>query len=118
MKKLLIILLTFIFLGCNQNHKKDDLLGNWDVVSMTYTETGEIEFPESDDGEFILIKSDSLYLMLGSGSEKVFAWKIKGDSIILDEDGPVYIKELTANKLIVEYDFFGIIQLELKKRKQ
>ena len=114
MKKLIFILFAFIILGCNQNFKKKgDLLGTWDVVSSTDIETGEIELPESDNLEFVEFKSDSLYF----GSDIVFAWRIEGDSIFLDEDGSVYIKELTVNNLTVEYDFFGKIQLVLNKRK-
>jgi len=113
MKQIIFILFAFIILSCNQNHKKDHLLGTWDVVSSTDIETGEISLPESDDAEFVEFKSDSLYL----GSDIVFAWRIKGDSIFLDELGSVYVKELTPVKLIVEYDFLGKVQLTLKKRK-
>jgi len=113
MKQIIFILSAFIILGCNQNYKKDDLLGTWDIVSSTDIETGEVSLPESDDAEFVEFKSDSLYL----GSDIVYAWRIKGDSIFLDEDGSVYIKELTTNNLTVEYDFLGKIQLVLNKRK-
>jgi len=114
MKQLIFILFSFIILSCNQNHKKDDLLGTWDFVSSTDIETGEITLPESDDAEFVEFKSDSLYL----SSDIVFAWQIKGDSIFLDEFGSVYIKELTGDKLIVEYDFFfGEARVTFRRRK-
>lgn len=113
MKQLIFLLFTFLLLGCNQNYTKGDLLGTWDVVSSTDIETGEVELAESDNVDFAVFKSDSLYL----NSDIVFAWQIKGDSIFLDENGSVYIKELTADELIVEYDFLGKIRLKLKKRK-
>ena len=114
MKQIIFILLAFIILSCNQNHKKDDLLGIWDVVSSTDIETGEVELSEK---EFVEFKSDSLYLISDLETVEVFAWQIKGDSIFLDESGSAYIKELTNDNLTVEYDFFGKIQLTLKKRK-
>ncbi|MCF7560670.1 hypothetical protein L3X39_08470 [Sabulilitoribacter multivorans] len=114
MKQIIFILLTSIILSCNQNHKKDDFLGIWDVVSSTDFETGEVELLEK---EFVEFKLDSLYLISDFEVNQVFAWRIEGDSIFLDEDGSVYIKELTANNLVVEYDFFGKIQLVLNKRK-
>ena len=118
MKKLIFILFAFIILGCNQNFKKKgDLLGTWDVVSSTDIESGEVELPESDNLVFVEFKSDSLYLISDFEVNQVFAWQIEGDSIFLDEDLSVYIKELTTNNLTVEYDFFGKIQLTLKKRK-
>jgi hypothetical protein len=46
MKQIIFILLALILLSCNQNHKKDDLLGIWDVVSSTDIETGEVELSE------------------------------------------------------------------------
>jgi hypothetical protein len=70
--------------------------------------------PESDNLEFVEVKSDSLYL---SSSDYAFAWRIEGDSIFLDEFGSVFIKELSKNELIAEYDFLGKMQLTLKKRK-
>ena len=114
MKQIIFILLTFIILSCKQNHKKDDLLGIWDVVSSTDIETGEVELSVK---EYVEFKSDSVYLISDFGSDKVFAWRIEGDSIFLDEDSSGYIKELTANNLTVEYDFFGKTQLVLNKRK-
>jgi hypothetical protein len=121
MKQIIFILLACIILSCNQNHKKDDLLGIWDVVSLTDIETGEVELLENVTKEFVEFKSDSLYLISDFEVDKVFAWRIEGDSIFLDEDGSVYIsgyiKELTANNLTVEYDFLGKTQLVLNKRK-
>ena len=117
MKQIIFILLALIILSCNQNHKKDDLLGIWDVVSSTDIETGEVELSEKEFVEFVEFKSDSIYLISDFEVDKVFAWRIEGDSIFLDKDGSVYIKKLTKNELIVEYDFLGKIQLTLKKRK-
>ena len=82
MKQIIFILLAFIILSCNQNHKKDDLLGIWDVVSSTDIETGEVELSEK---EFVEFKSDSLYLISDLETVEVFAWQIKGDSIFLDK---------------------------------
>ncbi|WP_370479035.1 hypothetical protein [Tamlana flava] len=119
MKKLILILFAFIILGCDQNLKKKGvLLGTWDAISATDIETGEVSFPESDELAFVEFKSDSLYLSPDlSLGDKVFAWRIEGDSIVLFDEGNVYIKELTKNKLVVEYDFFGKTQLNFKKRK-
>ena len=110
------LLLALIILVCNQNHKKDDLLGIWDGVSTTDIETGA-ELLESDNTDYVVFKSDSLYLISDSSSDMVFAWEVKDNSIFLDELGSVYIKELTADKLIVEFDFLNKIRLELKKRR-
>jgi hypothetical protein len=118
MKKLIFILFAFIILGCNQNFKKKgDLLGTWGVVSSTDVESGEVELPESDNLVFVEFKTDSLYLISNFEVDQVFAWRIEGDSIFLKEGGSAYIKELTNDELIVEYDFLGKIQLTLKKRK-
>lgn len=118
MKKLIFVLFAFIILGCNQNFKnKGHLIGTWDVLSSTYMESGKIEFPENDNLVFVEFKTDSLYLISNFEVEQVFAWRIEGDSIFLKDFGSIYIKELTKNELIVEYDFLGKIQLTLKKRK-
>jgi hypothetical protein len=114
MKQIIFILLALIILSCSQNHKKDDLMGIWDVVSSTDIETGEVELSEK---EFVEFKLDSIYLISDFEVDKVFAWRIEGDSIFLDKDGSVFIKKLTKNELIVEYDFLGKIMLTLKKRK-
>jgi len=113
MKQIVLILLAFIILSCDQKPKKDDLLGIWDVLSSTDIETGEVELPEKG---FVEFKSDSLYIS-DLETVEVFAWQIKGDSIFLDKSGSAYIKEWTNDNLTVEYDFLGKIQLTLKKRK-
>ncbi|WP_027138025.1 hypothetical protein [Gaetbulibacter saemankumensis] len=115
MKQILSFLLVFTIIGCNSNYKKGDLLGTWELVSLIDIETGDVEWEKIDKSEFVLFRSDSLYLISDTNSDKVFAWQIMGDSIVLDEMGSVYIKELTVDKLIVEYDFFGMTRLELKK---
>ncbi len=117
MKHILGILLACAILGCTQNHKKKALLGNWYFVSSTDMETGAVELPEQDNVEFVRFGPDSLYLMSQSDTINYFAWRIKGDSILLNEFGAVYIKALTKDQLIVEYDFFGMMRLELTKRK-
>ena len=114
MKQLILSLLTFTLLSCNHHYKKDDLIGIWDVVSATDVETGEVELQKKESVE---IKTDSLYLISDLEVQRVFAWRIEGDSIIIGDVGSVYINELTANNLIVEYDFIGKTQLTLIKRK-
>jgi len=113
MKHTIVFLFAITILGCNENYKKGDLLGTWDVVSATDIKTGKVEFPETEDSEFVEIKSDSLYL----GSDNAIAWRIVGDTIFLNEADSVYIKKWTNDTLIVEYDFFGKTLLTLKKRK-
>lgn len=117
MKKLIFVLIAFMILGCNQNlKKKGDLLGRWDWVSSTDIETGEVDLFDGDSLEFVEIKSDTIYLMLGLDIDAVYPWRIEGDSIFLDDDYmSFYIKELTKNELVVEYD--GKKLFTLKKRK-
>lgn len=124
MSKLIFILLAFLILGCNPNHKEKTLLGTWDFVSSTNLETGEVDFPE-DDEDFVEFRIDSIFVSPTS----MYAWKIKGDSIILEgipkffDSGfysiPFYIKELTSNKLTVDFDegAGSIGRFILKKRK-
>ena len=116
MKNIIFILLVFTIIGCKQSHHRDNLIGTWDWVSSTDIETGEVELYDGDDSEFVEFKSDSLYLI----PDKVFAWRIEGDSIFLDDDYlSVYIKELSNNALIVEFVLWGgKEQMTLKKRKQ
>ena len=113
MKQIIFILFAFIILSCNQNHEKGDLLGTWDFISATDIETGEVELPEGDDKGFVEFRLDSLYLSW----DDVYTWQIKGDSILIDGLASVYIKEMTSNRLTVEYDFFGAQRLTLSKRK-
>lgn len=117
MKRILFFLLAFMIVSCNQNPNKEYLLGVWDIVSSTDIETGQVDFSENDNKEFVEFKSDSIYLISDVGSDTVFAWRSVGDSIFLDEYFSIYIKELTKNKLTVEYDFLGKNQITLKKRK-
>jgi len=117
MKQIFFVLIAFMLLGCNQNHKKEDLLGTWDIVSSIDIETGEVEFPDNEDELSVVFKSDSLYLIENSHTTKDFFWRINRDMLFLNEADTVYIKELTADKLVVEYDFLSKTGLELKKRK-
>lgn len=113
MKRLIFILFSIIIVGCSNNYKKSDLLGNWDCISITDVETGEISLPEGDDKFLAEFRSDSLYL----STEEVYAWHIKGDSIFLNEGLSVFIKELTPSSLTVELDIFGEQRLKFKKIK-
>jgi hypothetical protein len=113
MKHFIVFLFAITILGCNENYKKGDLLGTWDFVSTTNIETGKVELPENEDSVFVEIKSDSLYL----DSYDTIAWRIVGDSVFLVAADSVYIKKLTNDTLIVEYDFFGKTLLTFKKRK-
>jgi hypothetical protein len=117
MKQIIFILLAFLIVSCHRSTKKDNLLGVWDVVSSTDIENGEVELSENLTKEFVEFKSDSLYLISDLETDAVSAWRIKGDSIFLNEFSSVYIKELTTDELIVEYDFLGKKRLTLKKRK-
>jgi len=120
MKQIIFVLSAFILLGCNQNHKKDDLMGTWDWVSSTDLETGEVDFFDGDKyAEFVEIKSDSIYVWLDLDRHNDTPWRIEGDSIFLDDFNiSLYIKELSQNALIVEYDYYGKTLFNLKKRKQ
>lgn len=116
MKQIVFMLFVFILIGCNQNQKRNKLIGTWDVVNVVDIDTMVEESLDSNNAEFVEVSRDSLYL----GSDTVYSWRIKGDSIILNEGSSsfsVFIKELSADKLIVEYDFLGVTQLTLKKRK-
>jgi hypothetical protein len=64
MKQIIFILLALILLSCNQNHKKDDLLGIWDVVSSTDIETGEVELSEKQGLTLSFIRIVKLSLNL------------------------------------------------------
>lgn len=64
MKQIIFILLALIILSCNQNHKKDDLLGIWDVVSSTDIETGEVELSEKQGLTLSFIRIVKLSLNL------------------------------------------------------
>lgn len=97
-------------------------MGIWDWVSSTDLETGEVELYDGGkyDGynlEFVEIKSDSIYLWFDLDRHNYTSWRIEGDSIFLDDDMSFYIKELSQNALIVEYDSYGKTLFTLKKRK-
>lgn len=81
MKQTIFFLFVFVAVSCSQNQQQDNLLGTWNIVSSTDIETGEVDLPE--EKLLVNFKSDSLYLNEDLGSGKVFAWKIKGDSIFL-----------------------------------
>ncbi len=91
--------------------KKETLIGTWEVVYATEIETGENNWPEDDQKHVVVFKPDSVYV----DSHIEYAWSIEGDSIVLDKYNAVYIKKLTKNELIVIYEFFGEIELKLKK---
>jgi len=46
----------------------------WGWVSSTDIETGIVVLSKSDNAEYVVYKSDSLYLISDSGSYKVFGW--------------------------------------------
>lgn len=112
MKQIIFILCITVIFGCSHQHKKGELLGTWDLVSVTDITTGEVEFPEDDDKDFVQVNSDSIYLSW----DDTYSWTIVGDSILIDGLISVYIKELNANELVVEYEFFGGQRVNLIKR--
>ena len=112
MKQIIFILCVTVILVCSHQHKKAEFIGIWDLVSVTDIKTGEVEFPEDDDKEFVQVNSDSIYLSW----DDTYSWTIVGDSILIDGLISVYIKELNANELVVEYEFFGGQRVNLIKR--
>lgn len=115
MKQVIIILFAIIISEGNQKYKKSDLIGAWEAVSITELETGEIELLEDEFDKFVVeVRLDSIYLY----EDDVYAWKIEGDSIIVDW-ASFYIKELTSNNLtLVQYVyFFGEEKEEIKFKK-
>ena len=112
MKRLTSLLFAILVFGCNTNHEKSELImGTWDCISVFDFETQEISRAPSGEKFIAEFKSDSLYLRsIDSNTEydvDIYAWKIKEDSLFLDELGSIYIKELSKNSLIVEHELFG-----------
>lgn len=115
MKLLVLILLVIIIPGCNQNYKKEDLVGTWEMLSITDIETGEVELLEVDFDQYVVeIKLDSLNQYEGD----TYAWKLQGDSVFVDWMS-FKIKELKPNTIIVVeyYDLWGESKKETKFRK-
>jgi hypothetical protein len=116
MKKLILILFAIILAGCTHNYKKSDLLGTWDIFSLTYFENGEVELVDDNESWSVEVGKDSIKFRIVWDEQ--YTWKIKGDSILIDDISfdysSFYIKELTSEKIIVEYDKG---QFTFKKRK-
>jgi len=114
MRQLGFILLTMAILSCNDSHKKSDFYGTWFCVSSVDLETQEIMIPEGEEKLVVEFKSDSIYVVY---QDESYAWEVKGDSLLLGDNGSVYIKEITAKSLIVELDVFGMQRLSFVKIK-
>ncbi len=112
MKNSLLLFVLFIVVSCNRTADKTELPGTWDMVSVTDLETGEVTLPPEGEEAYFEITADSIFSTEGDA----YAWQLEGDSIILDKVGSVFIAELTSNDLTVEFDFFGMTRLILKKR--
>ena len=120
MKQLFFILVAVLLLSCSSKPKASDLLGTWDCVSSTNVETGEVSQPENNERFIVKIDKDSLSFPSSQQDSSImfnnnYAWKIKGDSIVIDNLISVYIKQLTKTDLSVVYDFLGEEQLNFKK---
>lgn len=120
MKQLFYILLTVILLSCSNKPKASDLLGTWDCISSTNVETGEVSLPEDYERFMVHFTKDSVTFPRSPEDSSImlnnsFSWKIKGDSIVIDNLISVYIKQLTKTNLSVVYDFLGEQQLNFKK---
>lgn len=120
MKQIVFIFFAFIVVGCNNYYKKSDLLGTWDAVAVTDIETGQKTFLEDDEIFNVVATLDSLYFSEFMG---VCAWQIEGDTIlnVWETKGdtiPYVIKEISPNKIIIEYAFFNKLLLELKKQHE
>lgn len=120
MKQIVFIFFAFILVGCNNYYKKSDLLGTWDAVAVTDVETGQKTFLEDDEILNVVATLDSLYFSEFMG---VCAWQIEGDTIlnVWETKGdtiPYVIKEISPNKIIIEYAFFNKMLLELKKQHE
>ena len=113
MKPCYYFLLPFLLFSCQQPLEKDDLLGTWDMITLTDLETGEEERPQADEEAFVVIRTDSIYSSDGLG----YAWELDGDSIRIEDIGAVYIKKLTSEGLTVEYNILSEYRLTLRKRK-
>ncbi len=122
MKQIIFILFAITIIGCNSNHKTGDLLGTWDCISSTDIKTEEISLPEGDESLIVEFRRDSFIipsLLIDSLfiTKNSYGWKIKGDSILIEGLGSVYIKELTPSSLTVEMDFSGEQRLTFRKIK-
>ena len=120
MTRLTFLLFVIIVLGCEPNDEKSDLiLGTWDCVSVFDFETQEISQLPSGEKFIAEFKSDSLYLRENNEdkADYIFAWQVKGDSLILGGENSCYIKELTSNSLIVEANVFSLRRYSFIKIK-
>lgn len=104
MKRVTVFLFVMIMFGCNQDYKKDDLIGIWEAVSVTDLQTGEVGLPEVDFDRLIVnVKLDSIYESEGDA----YSWQIRGDSILVSWFS-FYIKDVSPKYLtVVHYPFWG-----------
>ncbi|MGK0253727.1 MAG: hypothetical protein ACI9OE_001203 [Mariniflexile sp.] len=122
MTRLTFLLFVIIVLGCKPNDEKSDLIiGAWLLVSVFDFETQEISRVPNGEKLIAEFKSDSLYLRsIDSHTEydvDIYAWQIKGDSIIFDNVYTGYIRELTTKSLIVDVDIFDTQRYSLIRIK-
>lgn len=120
MKNIILILFSIVMIGCNRNYEKSEFLGSWNCISSIDLETNELTIPEGEEQLMVEFRSDSLYLFDYSGMsilDDKYAWQIKGDSVLINDLGSFYIKELNAKSLTVEFNIIGETRMTFEKIK-
>jgi hypothetical protein len=108
--------------ACQSGHQQSDLLGTWDFINSIDKETKEVLVSNNDETFTVEFRKDSLFFPLTMVDsffilENHFLWKMNGDTIIIEELGSAYIKELTRNTLVVDTDIEDGVRLTFKKIK-
>lgn len=99
MKKLLIILLAPLLLGCESESTEESLIGKW--------------ISEENSDQSVEFTKDSVYLAASLNDNKEYKWHLSGDTIYMklednDDSFTLLIKKIDASHLeIAEENVFS-----------
>ena len=118
--KIISLFIVIILSACNDAPVKNNLLGTWQIDSFINLRSSKEELKDGDVFTLDFRKDSVAITEKEDGYERYwsYTWSIKDDSIIVVDEGKLAIKELTAEKLIIEVDWFGHNRLSFHKQKK
>lgn len=94
---------VLLWAACSGADKKELLIGKWDYQSWNLN--GDITEAKEMNAPFMEFKNDGSYILTAGAAVKQAEWELKGDTIIVKDEGPQHkmvITELNKEKLVLE----------------
>ena len=107
MKNIYILFITFSLISCSKKSKKELILGDWKLVSITELKTMKTKTPNGKDDRFdVSFNKDSIFIANKNEKPENYGWSMTGDTLNLtSSESPValiFLRNLNEKSLEVE----------------